>query len=83
MDRPRQLVVAYDGSATARTALAHAADLSRPGDHVTVVNVIAYQAISARLEQASEAQRERQDEILGEAERYLALEASQGASSER
>jgi nucleotide-binding universal stress UspA family protein len=71
MNSSRQLIVAYDGSAPAHTALAHAADLADPGGIVTVVNVIAYQAISARIEQASDAQRDRQEEVLREAERFL------------
>jgi nucleotide-binding universal stress UspA family protein len=70
-NRARQLIVAYDGSPAARTALAHTADLARPGDTVTVINVISYQAISARIEQATEAQREQQSKILREAEHFL------------
>ncbi len=75
---PRHLVVAYDGSVAARTALAHAADLAGPGDIVTVVNVIAYQAVSSRLEQATDAQRERQSELLRDAGHFL---AGRGVSS--
>ena len=71
-NRSRQLVVAYDGSDAARIALAHAADLANPSDTVSAVNVIAYQSISARVEQATDAQRDRQDEVLREAQSLLA-----------
>jgi nucleotide-binding universal stress UspA family protein len=70
-NRSRQLIVAYDGSSAARIALAHTADLARPGDTVTAINVIPYQAISARIEQATVAQRDQQSEILREAEHFL------------
>jgi nucleotide-binding universal stress UspA family protein len=76
-NRSRQLIVAYDGSPAARVALAHTADLARPSDTVTVVNIIAYQAISARIEQATDAQRHQQSEALREAAQYL---SSRGVS---
>jgi nucleotide-binding universal stress UspA family protein len=67
----RQLIVAYDGSPAARIALAQTADLARPDDIVTVINVIPYQSITARIEQATDAQRNHQSEILREAEHFL------------
>jgi nucleotide-binding universal stress UspA family protein len=71
MNRLRQLIVAYDRSPAARITLAHAADLASPGDIVTIVNVIPYQSISSRIEQATDAQRDQQSEILREAEHFL------------
>ena len=71
MNRSRQLIAAYDGSPAARIALAHTADLARPGDTVTVINVIPYQAITARIEQATDAERGQQTEVLQEAEHFL------------
>jgi nucleotide-binding universal stress UspA family protein len=47
------------------------ADLAGPDDIVTVINVIPYQSISARIEQATDAQRDKPSEILGEAEHFL------------
>lgn len=44
-----QVLVAYDGSAPARKALAHAAELALPGGAVTVVNVMREPGVGARL----------------------------------
>jgi nucleotide-binding universal stress UspA family protein len=66
----RNVLVAYDGSSAARRALEHAADLARPGDGMTVVNVMHEPGVSARMEPPSE--RLRQEEILADARGYLA-----------
>jgi nucleotide-binding universal stress UspA family protein len=66
----RHVLVAYDGSSAARRALEHAADLARPGDAMTVVNVMHEPGVSASIEPPSE--RLRQEEILDDARGYLA-----------
>jgi nucleotide-binding universal stress UspA family protein len=66
------VLVAYDGSPSARRALEHAAALTRHGAHVLVVNVIPEQSVSARLETISDAQRTKQRRLLREAESILA-----------
>jgi nucleotide-binding universal stress UspA family protein len=45
----KRLLVAYDGSAAARQALAHATELAGPDDSVSV-NVTPEPGISARIE---------------------------------
>jgi nucleotide-binding universal stress UspA family protein len=67
----KRVLVAYDGSAPAQRALAHAADLARPGDVLSVVNVMAEPGVSARIEPPSE-ERNRQWQVLHEAQRFLA-----------
>ena len=67
----KQVLLAYDGSAPAQRALVHAADLARPGDVVTVVNVMPEPGVSARMEPPIE-ERNRQWHFLEEAERRLA-----------
>jgi nucleotide-binding universal stress UspA family protein len=66
------VLVAYDGSDVARRALEHAAGLVGAGGAVSVINVVEAQSVSSRLETVSDAQRAKQDELLGEAERLLA-----------
>jgi nucleotide-binding universal stress UspA family protein len=67
----KRLLVGYDGSAPAQRALAHAAEFARPGDAVSVVNVMPEPGISSRLERRSQ-ERNRQRELLDEAHRFLA-----------
>jgi nucleotide-binding universal stress UspA family protein len=68
---PPALIVAYDGSAEARRALDHAAALAGPGGEVTVINVVAAQAVGASLEPVGDAQRARQRARLEEARALL------------
>ena len=67
----KHLLIAYDGSAPARRALAHGADLAGPGDVVTVINVMPEPGVGARIEPPSH-ERNRQWSLLGEAQRFLA-----------
>jgi nucleotide-binding universal stress UspA family protein len=67
----KQLLIAYDGSPPAQRALAHGADLARPGDAVSVINVMPEPGVGARIEPPSE-ERNRQWSLLGEAQRFLA-----------
>jgi nucleotide-binding universal stress UspA family protein len=66
------ILVAYDGSESARRALDHAAAYTLPGSHVFVVNVIREQSVSSRLETVSDEQRTKQRRLLREAESVLA-----------
>jgi nucleotide-binding universal stress UspA family protein len=68
--RIRNVVVAYDGSAAARRALARTAELGRPDGNVTVVNVMPEVAVSARIGPPPE--RLRQLDALEDAQRFLA-----------
>jgi nucleotide-binding universal stress UspA family protein len=68
----KRVLVAYDGSAAARRALDHAGELARPGDRVTVVNVMPEPGVGARLGPPAE-ERNRQSLLLGEARRLLAV----------
>ena len=65
------MLVAYDGSAPAQRALAHAAELARPEDSVTVVNVMPEPGIGARIEPPTR-ERSRQQRLLDEAQRLMA-----------
>lgn len=65
------MLVAYDGSAPAQRALAHAAEFARPGDTVTVVNVMSEPGVGARIEPPSK-ERSRQSRLLDEARRFMA-----------
>ena len=67
----KRVLVAYDGSAPARRALAHAAELARSGDAVTVVNVMPEPGVGARIEPPTD-ERNRQWCLLDEAQRLLA-----------
>jgi nucleotide-binding universal stress UspA family protein len=67
------LLLAYDGSPTAKRALQHAAKLVGPGGEIAVVNVIrAPQSVSSRLETVTEADLTRQSSVLDEAKALLA-----------
>ncbi len=67
----KRTLVAYDGSAAAQRALVHAAELARPGDSVTVVNVMPEPAVGARIEPPIGG-RSRQWHLLDEAQRFMA-----------
>jgi nucleotide-binding universal stress UspA family protein len=68
----KRVIVAYDGSEAARSALVHAAELVGRGGTVAVVNVVDVQSVSSRLETVSHGQRATQEHLLHEAERVLA-----------
>jgi len=63
--------VAYDGSAAAKRALVHAAELARPRDEVTVVTVMREPGVGAQIGPPPEA-RNRQWQVLEEAQEFLA-----------
>lgn len=67
----KQVLVAYGGSAPSRRALAHAADLTRPGDALTVVNVMPEPGVGARFAPPIE-ERNHQWHVLDEARRFMA-----------
>ena len=67
----RNVLIAYDGSSAARRALVHAADLARPNDRMTVVNVMREPGVSARIIEPPP-ERIRQEQILDDARGYLA-----------
>jgi nucleotide-binding universal stress UspA family protein len=67
----KPVLVAFDGSTPARRALARAAELALPGDTVTVVNVMPEPGVGAQIEAPITA-RNRQWQLLDEAERFLA-----------
>jgi nucleotide-binding universal stress UspA family protein len=69
--RAKQVLLAYDGSPPARRALVHAAELARPGDIVSVVNVMPEPGVSARLDPPSDERLQQQD-LLDGARRFLA-----------
>ncbi|HEY5143951.1 MAG TPA: universal stress protein [Solirubrobacteraceae bacterium] len=66
----RHVLVACDDSDGARQALARAADLTGPGDVVSVVNVMPEPGVSARLEPPEGLAR--QALVLDEAQQFLA-----------
>jgi nucleotide-binding universal stress UspA family protein len=66
----KRVLVAYDGSAAAPQALAHAAELAGTDDSVSVINVMPEPGISARIEPPSD-ERYRQRLLLDEALRFL------------
>jgi nucleotide-binding universal stress UspA family protein len=66
-----RLLVAYDGSDSARRALAHAAALVGRGGTIDVINVIRAQGISSRLETMGPGEKQRQRKLLREAEAIL------------
>jgi nucleotide-binding universal stress UspA family protein len=74
------MLIAYDGSPAARRALQHAAAAAGAGGVVMVINVIPAQSVSARLETVTDAERERQQRLLGEAQAEL---ARRGVDAER
>ena len=63
--------MAYDGAPESRPALERAAEIIRPGDEVSVVNVMPEPGVSSRLGPFTQLRR-RQRAILREAERALA-----------
>jgi nucleotide-binding universal stress UspA family protein len=65
------LLLAYDGSPTARRALQHAARLVGRGGEIAVVNVIPAQSVSSRLETVTEDERDQQARTLREANDLL------------
>ena len=67
----KRMLVAYDGSAAAKRALAHAATFALPDDAVTVVNVMPEPGISAQIGPPTE-QRNRQWQLLDDARKGLA-----------
>ena len=77
--RPPKTIAAYDGSPPARRALVHAAAIVGRSGTVTVVNVIPAESVGSRLETVSDAQFDRQHELLNEARAVL---ASHGVHSE-
>jgi nucleotide-binding universal stress UspA family protein len=68
---PGKILVAYDGSPEAQTALLHAAGIVAPGSRITVVNVIPVYGVSARLETISDTEDEEQRRVLAEAHALL------------
>ena len=74
-----RLLIAYDGSAPARRALAHGAALALPGDAVSVINVMPEPGVGAQIEPPSD-ERNRQWSLLGEAQRFLADRGIDAAS---
>ena len=67
----RNVIIAYDDSSADRLALAHVAERVRPGDVVTIVNVMPEPGVGSRLEPPTAA-RNRQWRLLDEARRFLA-----------
>jgi nucleotide-binding universal stress UspA family protein len=65
------LLVAYDGSAAARRALAHAGELAGTAARVSVVNVMPEPGVGSRIGRPL-AERNRQWRVLDEARRYMA-----------
>jgi nucleotide-binding universal stress UspA family protein len=65
------VLVAFDGTAAAERALTHAAALVGSGGHVTVVNVIPTQSVSARLQTVSDKARDSQRSLLNRARKLL------------
>ena len=71
----KRILVAYDGSAPARRALAHAAEFAQPGDSLTIVNVMPEPGLSAWMAPPTK-ERSRQRQLLDEAQRFMAERAS-------
>ena len=76
------MLVAYDGSAAAQRALAHAGDFAGPADRVTVVNVMPEPSIGAGIGRPG-AQRNRQWQLLDEARRLMARRGIETDSAAR
>jgi nucleotide-binding universal stress UspA family protein len=74
-----KVIAAYGGSLAGRRALVHAAGIVGRAGTVTVVNVVPSQSIGSRLETVSDAQRNRQRQLLDEAGAIL---ASHGVDAE-
>jgi nucleotide-binding universal stress UspA family protein len=73
------VLVAYDGSPTARRALSRACALSPAGTVVTVINVLGAPGLSTRLGAGLEARQE-QRELLDEAQEWMARIGVAGAT---
>jgi nucleotide-binding universal stress UspA family protein len=66
-----RILVGYDGSDVSRRALVHAAELVGRGGEVDVINVIAAQPVSSRVDGFGEGERRRQRNLLREARSLL------------
>jgi nucleotide-binding universal stress UspA family protein len=66
-----RILVGYDGSDASRKALAHAAELAGRGGEVDVINVIAAQPVSSRVDALGDEERRRQRTLLNEARSLL------------
>jgi nucleotide-binding universal stress UspA family protein len=65
-----KILVGYDGSDESRRALVHAAELAGRGGEVDVINVIAAQPVSSRVD-GLDGERRRQRNLLREARSLL------------
>ena len=66
-----RILVGYDGSDASRRALVHAAELVGRGGEVDVINVIAAQPVSSRVDALGDGERRRQRTLLTEARSLL------------
>jgi nucleotide-binding universal stress UspA family protein len=66
-----RILVGYDGSDVSRRALVHAAELVGRGGEVDVINVIAAQPVSSRVDALGDGERRRQRSLLREARSLL------------
>ena len=66
-----RILVGYDGSDVSRRALVHAAELVGRGGEVHVINVIAAQPVSSRVDALGDGERRRQRNLLAEARSLL------------
>jgi nucleotide-binding universal stress UspA family protein len=66
-----RILVGYDGSDVSRRALVHAAELVGRGGEVDVINVIAAQPVSSRVDALGDGERRRQRNLLQEARSLL------------
>ena len=66
-----RILVGYDGSDVSRRALVHAAELVGRGGEVDVINVIAAQPVSSRVDGLGDGERARQCNLLREARSLL------------
>lgn len=66
-----RVLVGFDGSATSRRALVHAAELVGRGGSLDVINVIGSQPVSARVGSLVDGERHRQRKVLHEARTLL------------
>jgi nucleotide-binding universal stress UspA family protein len=66
-----RILVGYDGSDASRRALVHAAELAGRGGEVDVINVIAAQPVSSRVDALGDGERRRQGNLLREARAVL------------
>ena len=66
-----RILVGYDGSDASRRALVHAAELVGRGGEVDVINVIAAQPVSSRVDALGDGERRRQSNLLTEARSLL------------